>query len=126
MQRLRILRFALPIFLRRVLPVFLLSFCVAGLSAQGTSGVLTGTVTDSTGAVIPNADVKISNPISGYSQTAKADAQGQYRFPNLPFGRYHVTAGAGGFDTIALDAQVSLHRQILWTSSWQSAGRTRW
>jgi hypothetical protein len=85
---------------------FLFSMCLVSLHAQGTSGAVAGTVTDSTGAIVPGATVKISNVISGYSRTAVSDAQGEYRFPNLPFGRYHVATTSQGFSSLALDAQV--------------------
>ncbi|WP_213803848.1 TonB-dependent receptor [Granulicella sp. dw_53] len=91
---------------RFISPLILLLFGLVQLHAQGTSGVVSGTVMDSTNAIIPGASLTISNPISGYSQTTKADAQGQYRFTNLPFGRYHVSAISFGFKPVAMDAQV--------------------
>ena len=98
MQRPRILRFCYI--------AFLFPLCLISLHAQGTSGVVTGTVTDSTAAILPGAEVTITNPISGYSQKAKTDSQGEYRFANLPFGRYHLSAAAPGFQSLAQDAQV--------------------
>ena len=98
MQRPRILRFCCI--------AFLFPLCLISLRAQGTSGVVTGTVTDSTAAILPGADVTITNPISGYSQKAKTDPQGEYRFANLPFGRYHLSVAAPGFQSLAQDAQV--------------------
>jgi hypothetical protein len=95
-----------PSFVRLFLPIFLVIVFALHLHAQGTSGVLTGAVTDSTGAILPSATITISNPISGYSQIVKADAEGQYRFANLPFGRYHLAASSFGFRSTTSDVQV--------------------
>ena len=95
-----------PRFSQFFFSTFLILFSVARLCAQGTSGVLTGTVADSSSAIIPGATVTISNPISGYSKTSKTDAQGQYRFANLPFGRYHVAVTSVGFRSATSDAQM--------------------
>jgi hypothetical protein len=76
------------------------------LHAQGNAGSVTGTVTDTTGAAIPNATVSISNPVSGLNRSITSDAAGRYTFPNLPFNRYHVQANAPGFAVAATDAEV--------------------
>jgi hypothetical protein len=76
------------------------------LQAQTAAGTITGTVTDASGAVIPGATVTIENPVSGLSRTAKTDASGQYRFTNLPFNPYHLTAHAEGFSPFTADVQV--------------------
>lgn len=88
--------------------IYSVSFIVltALAMAQGTSGIITGTVTDSTGAVIPNAAISILSPISGYKRTAQADANGQYRFNNLPFNRYHMSVIAQGFQPATKDAVI--------------------
>ncbi|MBV8673677.1 MAG: TonB-dependent receptor, partial [Acidobacteriaceae bacterium] len=92
--------------------VFVLSaFMQAGafsLLAQSAadSGTISGTVTDPSGAVLPNATVTINNPISQYSRTATTDASGNFRFPNVPFNPYHVTVTAQGFSPMAEDVDV--------------------
>lgn len=83
-----------------------LSLCSTLAVAQGTSGNLAGSVTDATGAIIPNAKITILNPVSGFSQTTVTDSEGQYHLTNLPFNRYHVVASAQGFGQSAQDAQV--------------------
>jgi len=74
--------------------------------AQGTSGSINGTVTDTTGAVIPGATVTVLGPVSGFNQTMQTDANGQYRIGNLPFNRYHVAVSGRGFQAVAQDAGV--------------------
>src|ERR1700683_1018891 len=76
---------------------FLLLSPAMYLQAQTAAVTITGTITDASGAVIPGATVTIENPVSGLSRTAKTDASGQYRFTNLPFNPYHLTAHADGF-----------------------------
>ena len=92
----------------RLALVFCLS-AAAGLRpamAQGTSGNIAGVVSDTSGAVVPNATVTLQNPVSGFSQTAAADGAGHYSFSNLPFNRYHLTASAPGFQGSSTDVQV--------------------
>jgi Carboxypeptidase regulatory-like domain len=72
----------------------------------GNSGTINGTVTDPTGAVVPNATVAIQNPVSGYSRQTHSDSTGHYHFPNLPLNPYHLTISAPTFGTVAQDADV--------------------
>ena len=66
-------------------------------NAQVTGGTLTGTVTDSTGLVIPGAQVSIKNVATGLTRDVTADAAGFYTAPNLIAGTYDVSAIAAGF-----------------------------
>ena len=66
--------------------------------AQNISGTVTGTVHDSSGAVIPNAAVIITNADQNTVVfTGKTNAAGQYTAPFLPVGNYSVTSDASGF-----------------------------
>jgi hypothetical protein len=76
------------------------------LSGQAT-GTITGTVTDSTGAVIPNAALTITNPTTAATRTVTANAQGLYSVPALAAGTYQVKAEVSGFQTVQRDAQVN-------------------
>lgn len=88
--------------IRRILP--LAAFLVAafpGFGAQGgNAGAVQGTVADPSGAVIPNATVRLHNDRSGLDRTVTSDAQGQFSFPNLPFNTYHVSVSAEGFASL--------------------------
>ncbi len=75
--------------------------------AQGNSGSISGLVTDPTGALIPNASVTISNPVSGYTRTVTADAAGQWRFPNVPFNGYRVSAKMTGFTSTSQSVDLN-------------------
>ena len=74
--------------------------------AQGTSGTISGVVTDGTGAAVSNAAVTIVNPLSGFTRSVASDASGTFHFSNLPFGRYHLSATASGFAAGVDDANV--------------------
>jgi len=78
----------------------------ASAGAQAESGTVSGTVTDPSGAVVPNATVTIQNPVSGFLESAKTDAKGDFSIPNVPFSPYHMTATATGFAPYVSDVQV--------------------
>jgi outer membrane receptor protein involved in Fe transport len=70
----------------------------ASLRAQNISTAeLHGTVHDSTGAVIPNALITITNPSKGFSRSTTSDGEGNYQLLLLPPGTYVVTATATSF-----------------------------
>jgi len=72
--------------------------CPNRLSAQELAATLSGTVTDSSGAVIPRATVTISlNDAGGVSRVVETDAEGNFTATNLRAGNYTVTVAAPGF-----------------------------
>jgi len=79
----------------------LLLLLVPSLMAQTAgTGALTGTVTDPTGAVVPNVTVTVTNADTGQARTATTDAAGTYKLGLLPPGGYRVKFEATGFKTI--------------------------
>jgi len=64
---------------------------------QLTDANLVGTVTDASGAAVPDANVDITNLATGVKSTTKTSMSGLYRFNNIPAGTYDVTATASGF-----------------------------
>lgn len=64
---------------------------------QVAGATLSGTVTDASGAVIPNAKVGIMNTATGVKRIVETDADGIYSMPNILPGNYQVTASATGF-----------------------------
>ncbi len=67
------------------------------LLAQLTSGNVTGTVYDPTGATVPNATIVAKNNATGVETTTTGAGAGGYRFENLPVGTYTITVTAPGF-----------------------------
>jgi Carboxypeptidase regulatory-like domain len=88
--------------------VIFFSFGVPSLWAQsaGNAGTIVGTVTDATGAIVPNAAVSIQNPVSGYNRTTTSDGQGHYQFTNLPLNPYHLVVTVSGFSPLTQDVDV--------------------
>ena len=68
-------------------------------TAHAQNAQITGAVKDSSGLVIPGASVTARNVESGLTRTAVSDAQGDYRLPSLPPGRYSLSAELTGFNT---------------------------
>src|SRR5882762_2255999 len=64
---------------------------------QAVNATLLGTVTDSSGAAVPNAKVLITETNTGISRTSQTNDSGNYVFPDLPPGTYRVTAELSGF-----------------------------
>ena len=78
----------------------LLIFLSAAMTfAQTTTGTISGTVKDATGAVLPNAQIQVLNQDTGASRTLQSDASGHYAALLLPLGNYQVTATVQGFET---------------------------
>jgi hypothetical protein len=86
----------------RLVSTFLAVFLAAGLCAYGqaVNGTILGTVTDSTGGVITNAKVTITETNTGVSRTTNTNDSGNYNFPDLPPGTYSVTSEITGFKKI--------------------------
>src|ERR1700724_3658553 len=79
--------------------VVLLVFTVAPVFAQVSGALLSGTVTDPSGAAVSRAQVLIRNVSTGIERTAVSDSNGLYSAPNLIPGVYNLTVKAPGFST---------------------------
>jgi hypothetical protein len=77
--------------------LFFTAFATLVHAYQSSSGTISGTVTDPSGALVSGATVQIGNHVSGYTRTAKTDASGQFRFYNVPFNPYRMSVTAPGF-----------------------------
>ena len=81
--------------------------------AQVDQGTITGVVTDSTGAVVPNSAITLRNTDTGLVLNSHADNNGIYTFSPIKIGNYTVSATAKGFQTttqenVHLDVQQRL------------------
>ena len=77
---------------------------------QATDANLIGTVTDSSGAIVANVNVELTNVATGVKSTTTTNPDGVYRFNNIPVGMYNLSATATGFTTANLkniDIQLS-------------------
>ena len=75
-------------------------FGVNHLQAQVTTAVLSGTVMDTTGALVVGAKVQAKNEGTGSSYSAVSDGQGRYSIQELPVGTYDVSAQKAGFRNV--------------------------
>ncbi len=71
--------------------------------AQTTSGVF-GSVTDTSGAVVPGASITLTNTATGVTYSATTSPQGTYRVEQLPPGSYKMEVVSAGFDTQELQS----------------------
>src|ERR1700676_4841543 len=85
----------------------LLSFAADPASAQlGNSGSVDGMVKDPSGAVVADARVEISFPVTGYQRQTTTGSDGSFHFANVPFNPYHLTVAAAGFASYSQDVEV--------------------
>ena len=89
--------------MKRIILVFASVFFALSITAwcqQQESAAIVGTVTDSSGAVIPNAKVTVSNIDKGITRELTSNSAGAYSAPSIPIGNYTVTAEAPGFQKL--------------------------
>lgn len=99
--------------MRRKLMMFVMMGLLLGFAgaavAQQVTGSISGTVKDSSGAVVPNAKVTITNTDQNLLVRAvKTDTNGDYSAPLLPLGHYSVSAEADQFKTSTVNG-IELH-----------------
>ncbi|MGA2168112.1 MAG: TonB-dependent receptor [Terracidiphilus sp.] len=83
-----------------LLVAILLVFCPLMARGQELSATLSGSVTDTSGAVIPHASITIVlNGVNGTARVVQSDGAGNYTAPNLTAGTYSITVVAPGFET---------------------------
>jgi Carboxypeptidase regulatory-like domain len=80
--------------------LLVLIFGVAGVAVLGQStATLNGTITDPSGAGIPNATVTATNQATGVESATRTDDAGAYLFPSLPIGTYRLDVKVSGFQS---------------------------
>src|SRR5207245_5770620 len=75
------------------------------LLAQVQYGEFTGTVTDPSGAAVPNATVKVTNTATGLLKSVTTGGSGAYTLPELPVGRYRIEVTSAGFKNAQIVSQ---------------------
>lgn len=80
-----------------------LFFLIPQLNGQTTAGLITGVVEDTSGAVIPNAEVTVTNKSTGSTKATESRNDGVYLFPQLAPGTYVVAVSKQGFATRQAD-----------------------
>ena len=69
-------------------------------AAQVETATISGSATDSSGAVVAGAKVSAKNAGTNITQSTVSDAAGRFRIPDLPIGTYDVSASLAGFQTV--------------------------
>lgn len=83
-------------FIRLVL-LFGALFVFTSVALGQTTGTISGTVQDQSGAVVAGASVKAVNPATSFTRETTSGTNGFYRFDQLPVGTYSITVEAAGF-----------------------------
>ena len=114
-------------FLVTSLVVILAISLPCALQAQTAGeGTVTGTVTDSNGAVVPNATVTATNAATNVSTKRKTSSAGLYTISPLPVGTYTVTVMAKGFKTMKQEnLDVDALGELAFNPVFRSAPRQR-
>jgi Carboxypeptidase regulatory-like domain len=79
---------------------------ISGVARAQNGGEITGTVTDPTGAIVPNVDVKVTSVETGSSHVTKTNGAGIFDFPGLDNGNYNLSASYTGFQAYRKDGIV--------------------
>ncbi len=90
--------------MRRIFFCLLVSLvvCLPPVLGQNVSGTLTGTVVDPAGAVVPGADVKVTNQATGFVMQSATNEVGIFSMAGLGAGTYTIEVGLPGFRTLTL------------------------
>ncbi len=93
--------------------VVLLATCVPALRAQTSAGAIVGVIRDSSGSVIPEAKVVVTNLGTNVSSPFVTDGTGNYFVPALIPGHYKVEAEKQGFKTVTvLDVELAVSQTL--------------
>src|SRR5262247_1413428 len=76
---------------------------ITALAQGGVTSTLSGTVSDSSGAVIPGASVIVKRADTGVTTEAVTNTDGQFTIPQLAAGKYTVTVTLSGFKTATVN-----------------------
>ena len=76
------------------------NFEMTRIEAQSATATILGTVTDASGAAVPDAAIQVKNVATGITQSATSDAQGRFRLPELTVGDYEAQSSKTGFSTV--------------------------
>ncbi|MGH9824352.1 MAG: carboxypeptidase regulatory-like domain-containing protein, partial [Blastocatellia bacterium] len=78
----------------------------AAAQSVGSAGTIEGTVTDSSGAVVPGASATLESQASGYKRSTTSDESGTFRFDNIPQNNYELSVTANGFGMVTQGVSI--------------------
>ncbi len=88
---------------RLVLAILVVLSLAVAVDAQTFRGAINGTVTDPSGASVPNAAVKATETATGIDHNTVTTSDGVFAFQDIPLGLYKVTVSATGFPVLTID-----------------------
>jgi Carboxypeptidase regulatory-like domain len=100
-------------FLRRIFSLFVFTLSAIAIAGAQENAEITGLVTDSSGAAVPNATITITHVSTGAVRTAQSNGAGLFDFPGLRVGNYNLKATASGFKAHTMTGLVLNTAQTL-------------
>jgi len=101
--------------MKRLVIAILIAFSLAvAADAQTFRGAINGTVTDPSGAVVPNAAVKATETATGIDHSTVTTSDGVFSFQDIPLGFYKVAVTAAGFPLYTVD-KVEVVAGVIYT-----------
>src|SRR5216684_3683053 len=97
---------------RLVLAILVVLSLAVAANGQTFRGAINGTVTDPSGGVVPNAQVKATESATGLDHNTVTTSEGQFSFQDIPLGLYKVTVTATGFPAYTVDKVEVVAGQI--------------
>lgn len=89
------------------------SVFLSALGVQAQTASISGTISDATGAGVPEATVNAKNTATGAARTAKTDSSGTYSIPNIAVGQYDVSVEKQGFSTLRFQSvQITVAQNL--------------
>jgi hypothetical protein len=82
----------------RLLGLLMLSLLIAPFAKAQDNATVNGIVTDTSGALVPNAAITLINPATGQIRSETSNSAGAYRFANVGIGTYSLTVSAADFE----------------------------
>jgi len=97
---------------RLVLAILVVLSLAVAANAQTFRGAINGTVSDPSGAVVPNAQVKATEKSTGIDHNTVTTSDGQFVFQDISIGTYTVVVTASGFPVLTIDNVLVTHRVL--------------
>src|SRR6202789_657530 len=101
---------SLMLYMRNLLVILAMAgsiFQIKSVFAQVSTASIIGTITDDTGAIVPDTVVTLKNNASSVTRTTKSNRDGLYTFDYVPIGDYTVTSTRTGFQSQSQQLQLT-------------------
>lgn len=96
-----------PVLLFTIIAILVLLLCHPAFG-QAVGGRITGSVKDTTGAVIPGSNVTLTNIATGVTQSGTSNDGGAFNFPTVSIGQYELNVAANGFNSYRQTAGLKI------------------